>query len=187
MAKTWFAELLRDGFALAAVNASSPFARIAADSLRVGLHNVALDRGSEEAVTHVLAGFGGLELHPDGAAGINALHGLGIRLVTLSNGSASIAEGLFERVGIRDAIELVLSVEDAGVWKPAPGAYRYALERCGVDATDAMLVAVHPWDIDGAARAGLATPDSHPLGHLSTAGKTRIDPATGDPVESAGT
>jgi 2-haloacid dehalogenase len=48
-------------------------------------------------------------------------------------------------------------VEDAGIWKPAPGAYRYALERCGVEATDAMLVAVHPWDIDGAARAGLAT------------------------------
>jgi 2-haloacid dehalogenase len=75
--------------------------------LRVGLHDVALDRGSEEAIAHVLAGFGGRELHPDLAAGINALHGLGIRLVTLSNGSASIAEGLFERAGIRDAIELV--------------------------------------------------------------------------------
>jgi len=48
-------------------------------------------------------------------------------------------------------------VENAGAWKPAAAAYRYALEQCGVDARDAMLVAIHPWDIDGAARAGLAT------------------------------
>lgn len=157
MATTWFAEVLRDGFALTAVDASTSFARIAADALRVSLHDVALNRGSEEAVAHVMAGFGGLELHPDVADGIHALHELGIRLVTLSNGSASIAEGLFKRAGIRDDIEHVLSVEDAGVWKPAAGAYRYALERCGVDAAEAMLVAVHPWDIDGAARAGLAT------------------------------
>ena len=36
-------------------------------------------------------------------------------------------------------------------------AYRYALNTCGVEASDAMLVAVHPWDLDGAARACLRT------------------------------
>ena len=77
--------------------------------------------------------------------------------MTLSNGSASVAEALFDRAGIRSHFEALLSVEDAGLWKPAAGAYAYALERSGVDPMDAMLVAVHPWDIDGAARAGLAT------------------------------
>lgn len=48
-------------------------------------------------------------------------------------------------------------MEDAGAWKPAPAAYRYALEQCRVAPSDAMLVAVHPWDTDGASRAGLAT------------------------------
>ncbi|WP_460820361.1 HAD family hydrolase, partial [Nocardioides korecus] len=53
--------------------------------------------------------------------------------------------------------ERLLTVEDAGRWKPAPEAYAYALQQCGVDPEDAMLVAVHPWDNDGASRAGLAT------------------------------
>jgi 2-haloacid dehalogenase len=43
------------------------------------------------------------------------------------------------------------------VWKPAPGSYAYAARTCGVDAARMMLVAVHPWDIDGANRAGLTT------------------------------
>ena len=42
-------------------------------------------------------------------------------------------------------------------WKPAPGAYAYAAQQCGVEPIDMMLVAVHPWDIDGAHRAGLGT------------------------------
>ena len=157
LAKTWFAEILRDGFALAAVEASEPFARLAAGALRVSLHGLSLDRGIEAAVEHIMAGFAGLGVHADVPDGIGALRDLGVRLVTLSNGSASVAQELFEGAGVCDHFEALLSVEQAGTWKPAAGAYAYALEQCGVDAMDAMLVAVHPWDIDGAARAGLAT------------------------------
>jgi 2-haloacid dehalogenase len=157
LAKTWFAGLLRDGFALTAVEVSESFSRIAAEALRVSLHAVSLNRGTEEAVQHIMAGFGALQVHADVPAGIRALNNLGIRLVTLSNGSVSVADGLFARAGMRDHFERLLSVADAGIWKPAPGAYAYALERCNVDPVDAMLVAVHPWDIDGAARAGLGT------------------------------
>ena len=68
-----------------------------------------------------------------------------------------VAESLLERAGIRDRFERLLSVEQAGTWKPGAAAYSYALERCEVGPRQAMLVAAHPWDIDGAARAGLGT------------------------------
>ena len=157
LATTWFAGLLRDGFALTAVDSSDSFAHIAAESLRVGLHGLPLNRGAADAVSYIMDGFAGLPLHDDVPDGIAALGGLGTRLVTLSNGSASVAEALFDRAGIREHFERLLTVEDAGRWKPAPEAYAYALQQCGVDPEDAMLVAVHPWDIDGASRAGLAT------------------------------
>jgi len=104
-----------------------------------------------------MAGFAGLAVHQDVADGVAALSDLGIRLGTLTNGSTGVVAGLFERAGIADRFEWLMSVEDAGAWKPAAASYAYALAECGVDALDAMLVAVHPWDIDGASRAGLAT------------------------------
>lgn len=157
VAATWFAGVLRDGISLAAAGAYAPFADIAAESLR-GLsrrHAPAADAG--ESARHIMAGFTALDVHPDVVAGVTALSDLGLRLVTMSNGAARVAEALLSGAGIRDRFEACLSVDDAGVWKPAPAAYAYALQRCEVETSEAMLVAVHPWDTDGAARAGLST------------------------------
>ena len=157
LARTWFAGVLRDGFALTATGSMEPFARIGANLLRSTLAGAGIAGSLEEAVDHVMAGFGTLGVHPDVAEGVAALADQGIRLVTMSNGSASVAQGLLERAGLSDRFEALLSVEGAGIWKPAAGAYRYAVEQCGVAPGDGMLVAVHPWDTDGARRAGLAT------------------------------
>lgn len=154
---TWFANLLRDGFAITAAGDNEPFARLAVEGLHATFHGLELTRGVEDAVRHVMAGLPALGVHDDVAAGVRALASQGVRMVTLSNGSTSIAEKLLEGAGIRAEFEALLTVEDAALWKPAPQAYAYALERCGVDAADAMLVASHPWDTNGAARAGLAS------------------------------
>jgi 2-haloacid dehalogenase len=102
-------------------------------------------------------GFATLELHPDVASAVRRLHEDGLRLVTLSNGPASVAERLLGAAGILDRFERVLSVEDAEAWKPSAAAYGYAVRECGVEAGEMVLVASHPWDVDGARRAGLQT------------------------------
>ena len=156
-ARWWFAGVLRDGFALTVNGVNPSFAEVASAVLRTVLSDESLDRGTDEAVDHIMGGLGALGLHPDVVPGVEALSESGIRLVTLSNGSASIAGKLLDEAGIADRFERLLSVEQAGIWKPAPAAYAYALHECGVDPMDAMLVAVHPWDTDGAQRAGLAS------------------------------
>ena len=77
--------------------------------------------------------------------------------MTLSNGSAQIAEKMLSEAGIRDKFELLLSVEDAPAWKPVRASYDYACAAFGTDPSSMLLVAVHPWDIHGAARAGMRT------------------------------
>ena len=87
----------------------------------------------------------------------NASRDSGRRLVTLTNGATQVAERLLGDAGIESEFERLLSVQDAPAWKPARAAYEYAAQTCGAELAQMMLVAVHPWDIDGAARAGMST------------------------------
>ena len=135
-APLWFACVLRDGFALTAAGENPPFAGVAREQLLSQLADVHLNRSLEEAVRHVMEGFASLELHADVASGLD-------RLLTSAN--------------VRDRFERLLSVEDAGAWKPSARAYEYAAQECEVKPEEMVLVAVHPWDIDGAQRAGLQT------------------------------
>jgi 2-haloacid dehalogenase len=157
LAKLWFATLLRDGFALTAAGGQRPFAEIGVAALRTVLHGVSLDRDVDAAVEHVMSGFSQLAVHPDVPDGVRALRRSGRRLVTLTNGATTVAEQLLGAAGILSEFERLLSVEDAPAWKPARAAYEYAAATCGSELGDMLLVAVHPWDIDGAARAGMTT------------------------------
>lgn len=157
LAGQWFASVLRDGFALTAAAGIEPFARIAEGALRVVLTGVRLDRPPDEAVRHVLSGFPELGVHPDVPAGVRLLRRHGLRLVTLSNGSASVAGQLLTTSALRGEFEQLLSVEDAGAWKPAAAAYEFAAGACSAAMAEMLLIAVHPWDIHGAHRAGMRT------------------------------
>lgn len=157
LAATWYASTLRDGMALCVQGGTAGFAEVARQVLRgllTGADGVA-DR--ESAIGAIMDAFVSLDVHPDVPDGLRALAGAGHRLVTLSVGSASVAESLLERAGVADTVESMLSCDDAGLWKPHPAAYRYAARRCGVAPSELTMIAVHPWDLDGASRAGLAT------------------------------
>jgi 2-haloacid dehalogenase len=156
-ARLWFAAVLRDGFALTAAGENPPFAGVARELLLNHLSEAQLNRSVEEAARHVMDGFASLELHADVASGIDSLHEDGHRLATLSNGAASVAERLLTSGNVLDRFERLLSVEDAGAWKPSPVAYRYAATELGVPVEELAMVACHPWDVDGARRAGLQT------------------------------
>lgn len=154
----WFAATLRDGFALTAAGAYEEFSDVAAASLRLALAGVdGLLRDLDEAVGFVLAGFPELDVHPDVPDGMHKLHRAGIRLVTLTNGSVALSEGMLLRAGVHELLERRMSVSEARRWKPAAEPYLYAAGQCGVSVDQMALVAVHPWDIDGAQRAGLTT------------------------------
>jgi 2-haloacid dehalogenase len=144
---TWFAATLRDGMALTASGGYGEFADVARAVLRTLIDDAAVD--------DILAGFQELPVHADVEPGLRHLHEGGVRLVTLTNGSSAIPRGLLERAGLSDLIERYLDVSAVGRWKPHPEPYRYACAELGVAPDEAVLIAVHPWDIHGAKRAGL--------------------------------
>ena len=163
----WFAGVLRDGIALAAVGDFATFAEIGRGLLVDMLHRESsVEADPVEAAGEVLAAFSNLQVHRDVPDGVRRLHDAGVRLATLTNGSAALTEALLENAGLRAEFELVLDVEAVRRWKPAPEPYRYAVAKAGVRPDQAAMVAVHPWDVDGARRAGLAGAFLSRGGHL---------------------
>jgi 2-haloacid dehalogenase len=145
---TWFAATLRDGIALAASGSY-------ADFRDVGRANLLQLLPTLEAAEHVLDGFTVLPVHPDVPEGLRILREAGIRIATLTNGTTQIARGLLARAGLEALVERNLDVSEVQRWKPAPDPYLYACRELGVEPAQAVLVAVHPWDVHGARRAGL--------------------------------
>ncbi|WP_299575126.1 HAD-IA family hydrolase [uncultured Williamsia sp.] len=156
--RIWYLSVLRDGFALAVFGENASFADLGRDQLRSMLWLADPSRGDLDSTADVLLqAFIDAAPHADVVPGIVALADAGLRVYTLSNGSADVARRLLESTDAGPAITDYLSVADAATWKPGPTSYRHGLQAAGVEAGEALMVAVHPWDLDGARRAGLQT------------------------------
>ncbi|MFW5825010.1 MAG: haloacid dehalogenase type II [Marinobacter sp.] len=153
-ADLFFAQLLRDAFALSAAGVFRPFPEIAKATLRVLLDS----RGHpdvEGGVKDLLSVFGELPAHPDVKPALEAVEASGARAVLLTNGSRANTEKLVAGAGLSDLVDEVISIEDFQVWKPRAEVYQEACRRCGVGPGDATLIAAHAWDVHGALAAGL--------------------------------
>jgi 2-haloacid dehalogenase len=112
--------MLRDGIALAPAGAYADFRTVAFGVLRGLLAEVeVLGRDPEAAAEHVLKGFGELDVHRDAPEGVHRLADASVRIATLANSAAEIAEKLLERAGLADLVERFLSVDEVRRWKPA--------------------------------------------------------------------
>ncbi len=154
--KWWFAVLLRDGFALSAAGGATTFAKVAT----VALAEVSRAAGCPlppGADRGLIAACSELPAHSDSAVALQLLRGAEVPAVALSNGSVAITTALLDLAGLRSLVSGVLSVEGARHWKPRPEPYRYAASELAVEPSQLAMVAVHPWDLHGAATAGLVT------------------------------
>lgn len=152
----WFASSLRDAFALAAVDEFKPFRQV----LEAALGEVVTRYGTGATASEteaLLDGFGELSPHPDAAEAFGLLAQAGVRIMALSNGASSSTKKLLRRAGLGDAVERVVSVDDVKLSKPRREVYAYAAGVAGVEPGQMALVAVHPWDVNGAKAAGLMT------------------------------
>jgi 2-haloacid dehalogenase len=150
MVPLWFARLLRDGFALAAMGQHQPFAALAAEGLR------ALAPGLDDrAVDIMLGAFRELDPHPDVEPALRMLREAGVPAVTLTNGGAEAVAAMLDRAGLSSYVRRCFSVDEVRRWKPAPEPYRWVAGQLDLQPAQLALVACHPWDCAGARAAGL--------------------------------
>ena len=90
--------------------------------------------------------------YPDAVEGLERLS-REYRLVALSNGEPDFLEHLANN-RIRFEFDKIISVEEAGFFKPHPAVYRTAARILDANPSEIMMVAAHSFDIMGARACG---------------------------------
>jgi 2-haloacid dehalogenase len=113
-----------------------------------GLRDEILRRALMDAYLH-------LDCYPEVPAMLNALKRAHMPTAILSNGSPAMLNAAVENSGLADLIDVTLSIEEVGVYKPDPRVYQLAVERLGIPASALSFQSANAWDAAGAASFGL--------------------------------
>ena len=145
----WRASIIREG--------QLPWMKID-DLHRMILDDLVIEYGLEGMTAKELDDFNRawhrLSPWPDTVAGLNRLKTKYV-ITTLSNGNVSLLTNMAKNAGM--PWDAILSAELSGHYKPDPEAYLKAADLLSLAPEQVMMVAAHPGDLRGAARAGLRT------------------------------
>lgn len=135
------------------MGAHADFWQVTGDALDYALASHAIaDKGlREELMTLYLT----LDAYPDAAPALAALREAGLKTAILSNGSPEMLHSAVDSAGLADRLDAVISVEDVGIYKPAPRVYQRAVSRLRAGEAGAIcFVSANPWDAQGGAHFG---------------------------------
>lgn len=164
----WRAKQLEYTWIHARLERPATFSELTEQSLDYAIAAIGgLQKGLRE---ELLSSYRSLTPYPEVPDVLDDLAGAGARLAILSNGDPEMLDAAVHASGLDSVFDAVLSVADAGVFKPAPQVYRLATAffRCEPDAIS--FQSSNRWDIAGAHVAGFRTvwvnrtgvPDEYP-------------------------
>lgn len=149
----WFAQSLRDAFALSHAGSYQPLKQVLEAELPRTLKLLGIEADTQQR-DHVVKVFSELELQPSALEAFSILTTAGWTLVALTNGSEDSTHKLLERANALQYFDSIFSCDAIAKTKPHPDVY--AMPKPDVKG-DFWMVAAHAWDIAGAACAGLRT------------------------------
>ena len=129
----------------------TPFEEITRRALVYRLEQAGID-ATDEAVGDVVAAWRDLDPYPGVAEAMRRL-GREYELVGLSNGDPEMLEAVRPTADVE--LDGVVSVAEAGAYKPHPAPYRLLLDRYGVEPHEVLFVTAHTFDLVGARAVGV--------------------------------
>ncbi len=149
----WYATAVRDAMALTASGDFKPFTTVLEGALDqvLGEQDLAPPRAARRAL---LAQLKHLPARADARTALSLVAQARMRAILLTNGNEAATKSLLQQSGLERLAERVVSVEDVKLFKPRREVYAHAARQCRVPLNRMALVAVHPWDINGAKAAG---------------------------------
>jgi 2-haloacid dehalogenase len=96
-----------------------------------------------------------LDTFPEVHDVVRKLKDAGARLAILSNGSPRMLDPVMKASKLDRDFEAVLSIEDAGIYKPHARVYQLAVDRLGVPASAIAFMSTNGWDAYAASAFGM--------------------------------
>jgi 2-haloacid dehalogenase len=129
------------------------FWQVTGDALDYSLETLALDNPALRERLMLL--YLTLETFPEVPAVLKQLKDAGMRTAILSNGSPEMLAPLVTAAKLNSLLDAVLSVEEAGVYKPHAKVYQLAVDRLGVPASAIAFQSSNAWDAYAARAFGM--------------------------------
>jgi 2-haloacid dehalogenase len=134
-------------------NLHADFWQVTGDALDFALESLALDKpGLRDRLMNLYLT---LEPFSEAAAVLQRLKAAGMRMAILSNGSPAMLDPLVRAANFESLFDAVLSVEEAGVFKPHASVYQLAVDRLGVPAAAISFQSSNAWDAWAASAFGM--------------------------------
>ena len=108
-----------------------------------------------------------LDAYPEVPETLKRLKSAGMKLAILSNGTPAMLAAASANAGIGNLLDAILSVEQAGIFKPHPSAYQLACERLNLPAANLCFVSSNGWDAYSAKAFGFRVLWCNRLGQIS--------------------
>lgn len=154
--KLWFAQMLLYSQTITQSGEYMDFGKVGRAALEMMAEIRGVDLGDGE-VTGFVALMRSLPAHPEVSEQLRRLRQSGFRTVALTNSSEEMAKQQIENAGLSSMFERLFSVDAVRKYKPAGDAYRHVAGELGLNASQLVMIASHPWDLMGARAAGYET------------------------------
>jgi len=129
------------------------FWQVTGDALDVALETLDLPQpGLRDRLMNLYLELG---TFPEVPEVLRRLKAIGMPASILSNGSPAMLAPVVANAGIADLIDHVLSVEEAGIYKPHPKVYQLAVDRLGVAPGAILFLSSNAWDAWAASAFGM--------------------------------
>ncbi len=151
LAESWRLKQLQYSWIRALAGNHADFRQVTAEALDWALEARGL-AGIPGLAEELMALYDRLDAYSEVPDMLASLRGKGAKTAILSNGSPAMLESACRSAGIEALLDGVLSVEEVGVFKPAPAVYGLVEKHFSVPPAHTVFVSANGWD--AAAGAG---------------------------------
>jgi len=129
------------------------FWQVTGEALDYTLETLGIDRPGLR--DRLMALYLSLDTFPEVPEMLRRLKVAGMRTAILSNGSPRMLDAVVKSARLDGLLDAVLSVEEAGIYKPHPKVYQLAVDRLAVPAAAIAFQSSNSWDAHAASAFGM--------------------------------